>query len=306
MSSPAAAQGQVQYRQYPALQIPMLNLILGAVMISFSAVFVKLVTIPPTASGFYRMLFGGLILLGVLMWRRERPRLNSTAAAMVFLAGLFFAGDLALWHRSILHVGPGIATLLANFQVFILALIGVVLFREHLTRAQMLAIPLAILGLALLVGSDWTHLPESYHIGIGLGLLTACCYAAYLLSLRRLRGEASAGSAYSAITLVSLTTAALLGLLMLVEHDSFVIPDWRNAGWLVAYGVFGQVLGWVLISTGIHKVRASQVGLILLLQPLCAFIWDCTFFGRRFDLIEISGAILALAAIYLGSLRKPS
>lgn len=282
----------------------MLNLILGALMISFSAVFVKLVSVPPTTSGFYRMLFGGLILLGILLWRRERPKLGSIALVMVFLAGATFAGDLAFWHRSILHVGPGIATLLANFQVFILALVGVVLFRERLTRAQFVAIPLAILGLALLVGSDWNQLPASYHTGIGLGLLTACCYAAYLLSLRRLRGEESSGSAFSAITLVSLMTAALLGLLMLAEHDSFVIPDWKDAGWLLAYGVFGQVLGWVLISNGIHKVRASQVGLILLLQPLFAFVWDCTFFGRRFNAIEISGAVLALAAIYMGTLKK--
>lgn len=91
---------------------------------------------------------------------------------------------------------------------------------------------------------------------------------------------------------------------MLAEHNSFVIPDWRNAGWLIAYGVFGQVLGWVLISNGIHRVRASQVGLILLLQPLFAFIWDCAFFGRRFNVIEISGAALALGAIYLGSLKR--
>ncbi|MGH8400741.1 MAG: EamA family transporter, partial [Gammaproteobacteria bacterium] len=94
----------------------MWQLVLGAIMISFSAVFVKLVTIPPTASAFYRMLFGGVILLGVLLWRRERLRLNPIAVVMVLLAGLSFAGDLALWHRSILHVGPGIATLLANFQ----------------------------------------------------------------------------------------------------------------------------------------------------------------------------------------------
>lgn len=282
----------------------MWQLVLGAIMISFSAVFVKLVTIPPTASAFYRMLFGGLILLGVLLWRRERPRLNILALGMVLLAGLSFAGDLALWHRSILHVGPGVATLLANFQVFILAVTGVMLFHERLTAAQMIAIPLAVLGLALLVGSDWTHLPESYRVGVGLGLLTACCYAAYILSLRRLRAETSAGSAFAAITLVSLMTAVLLGLLMLAERDSFVIPDWRNAGWLIAYGVFGQVLGWVLISSGIHKVRASQVGLILLLQPLFAFVWDCTFFGRRFSMLEICGAVLALAAIYLGSLRK--
>ncbi|MGH8335846.1 MAG: EamA family transporter, partial [Gammaproteobacteria bacterium] len=63
-------------------------------------------------------------------------------------------------------------------------------------------------------------------------------------------------------------------------------------------------LGWVLISSSIHKVRASQVGLILLLQPVCAFAWDVLFFGRRFTAVEIAGAVLALAAIYLGSVRR--
>ncbi|MGH8281010.1 MAG: EamA family transporter, partial [Gammaproteobacteria bacterium] len=58
------------------------------------------------------------------------------------------------------------------------------------------------------------------------------------------------------------------------------------------------------ISSSIHKVRASQVGLILLLQPVCAFMWDVLFFGRRFTAVEIVCAVLALAAIYLGSVRR--
>jgi drug/metabolite transporter (DMT)-like permease len=58
-----------------------------------------------------------------------------------------------------------------------------------------------------------------------------------------------------------------------------------------------------------HKVGASQVGLVLLLQPACAFIWDSLFFGRQFTFIELTGAGITLIAIYLGSLkvaRKPS
>lgn len=282
----------------------MWRLIVGAVMISFSAVFVKLVSVPAATSAFYRMLFGGLILLGIVLWQRERLRLKPTALMLLGLAALFFALDLSVWHRSILFVGPGVATLLANFQVFILAAAGVLAFQERLTMFQIAAIPLAILGLVLLVGLDWSLFSSSYRTGVILGLIAAACYAGYLLSLRRVRTSEAGGSSFATITVVSLGAAALLALGMWPEHASFVIPTWKDAGWLVAYGVFGQVLGWVLISSGIHKVRASQVGLILLLQPVCAFVWDVTIFGRRFTTVEIAGALLALAGIYLGSVRR--
>lgn len=282
----------------------MWQLIAGAVMISFSAVFVELVSVPPATSAFYRMLFGGLILLGIVWWRRERVRLDPRGLTVLGLAALFFALDLSFWHRSILYVGPGVATLLANFQVFVLAAAGVLVFRERLTWFQIVSIPLAILGLVLLVGFDWDSFTAGYKTGVILGLITAGCYAGYILTLRRARVAESAGSSFATITVVSLVTAALLALAMWPEHASFVIPTWKDAGWLVGYGVFGQVVGWVLISSGIHKVRASQVGLVLLLQPVCAFVWDVTIFSRRFTLVEIAGALLALAAIYLGSIRR--
>jgi drug/metabolite transporter (DMT)-like permease len=282
----------------------MWQLIAGAVMISFSAVFVKLVHVPPATSAFYRMLFGGLILLGIVCWRRERIRMTPAAAAMLMLVALFFALDLTFWHRSILYVGPGLATLLANFQVFVLAVAGVLVFREYLTWFQIVSIPLAIVGLVLLVGVDWSSFSPSYRLGVMLGLLTACCYAGYILALRSARVSETAGSPFVTLMVVSLSCAAMLAFAMWPEHASFAIPTWHDAGWLVAYGVFGQVLGWVLISSSISKVTASQVGLVLLLQPVCAFVWDVLFFGRRFTLVEINGAVLALAAIYLGSVRR--
>ncbi|MGA9851483.1 MAG: DMT family transporter [Gammaproteobacteria bacterium] len=282
----------------------MWQLIAGAVMISFSAVFVKLVSVPPATSAFYRMLFGGFILLGIVLWRRERVRLNPPSLAILCVAALFFALDLSFWHRSILYVGPGVATLLGNFQVFVLAAAGMLVFRERLTWFQIISIPLAILGLVLLVGTDWSSFSPGYKSGVILGLITACCYAGYILTLRRARVAETAGSSFVTMTVVSLVAAALLAIAIWPEHASFVISTWKDAGWLIAYGVFGQVLGWVLISNSISRVRASQVGLVLLLQPVCTFVWDVLFFGRRFTTVEIAGAVLALAAIYLGSVRR--
>lgn len=281
----------------------MWQLIVGAVMISFSAVFVKLVHVAPTVSGFYRVFFGGVILLGVVLWRHEHPRLNTASWIKLLLAGLCFALDLFFWHRSILYVGPGVATLLANFQVFVMAAVGVLFLKERLSLFQWLAIVMAMFGLVLLVGADWNHLSPLYHWGVILALISAVAYAGYLLALRSTRG-ATGGSSYSAITITSFASAVLLAASLLVEGESFAIPTWADGGWLLLYGLVPQVLGWVLISHSMHKVDASQVGLVLLLQPACAFIWDSAFFGRHFSTAELAGAAITLVAIYLGSLRR--
>lgn len=281
----------------------MWQLIVGAVLISFSAVFVKLVHVPPTVSGFYRVFIGGLILLGVVLWRREHPRLDTSSWIKLLLAGLFFALDLFFWHRSILYVGPGVATLLANFQVFVMAAVGVLFLKERLSLFQWLAIGMAMFGLVLLVGADWSHLSPLYHWGIVLALISAVAYAGYLLALRSTRG-ATGGSSYSAIAITSFASAVLLAISLMVEGESFAIPSWADGGWLFLYGLVPQVLGWVLISHSMHKVDASQVGLVLLLQPACAFIWDSLFFGRHFSAPELAGAAITLVAIYLGSLRR--
>ncbi len=284
----------------------MWQLVLGAVLISFSPVFVKLVSVPPTVSAFYRMLFGGSILLGIMLWRRERPALKTRAFLVLCLASLFFALDLIFWHRSVLYVGPGVATLLANFQVFVLAAAGVLFFKEHLSTQQWVAILLAILGLALLVGSGWSHLSAQYHLGVILALLTAAWYAGYILTLRNARTGGESGSPYAIITVISLVTALLLAAAVGIEGDSFAIPSWTDAGWLLLYGLVPQVIGWVLISHSMLKVKTAQVGLVLLLQPACALIWDVLFFGRRLSGPELLGAVIALAAIYMGSLKARS
>ena len=281
----------------------MWQLIVGAVMISFSAVFVRLVSVPPSVSAFYRMAFGSLILLAVILWRRERMQVNARGALFLILAAFFFTLDLVIWHRSILYVGPGVATLLANFQVFVLAAVGVTFFKEHLTWPQWLAIGIAMLGLILLVGSDWSGLPPQYHVGVVLGLITAVCYAGYILTLRGVRMGGESGSPYAIITAVSVITAVMIAAVVAVEGDSFAIHSWSDGGWLFLYGLIPQVLGWVLISHSMNKVGAAQVGLVLLLQPTGAFIWDWLFFGRHFTWPELAGAILALVAIYMGTLK---
>ncbi len=276
-----------------------LQVILGAFFISFSGVWVKIVHVTPTVSAFYRVFFGFLFLLIASLFNNEIRRLTSLEISLIILCGLLFAIDLFCWHRSITLIGPGLATILGNFQVFILTLVGYFFFKEAISRRFILAIPLATMGLFLIVGADWSNLGQGYKIGIYLGLATALFYSGFILSLRRLSSSSSLSFFYL-LMLTSLATAFFLGLEILVTDGSFTIPDGQSWFGLIVLSLFSQTIGWVLITNALPKIKASLTGLILLLQPTLSFFWDVLFFNRLTTFCNWLGVIIVLSAMYLG------
>lgn len=279
----------------------LLCLLAGATLISFSAVMVRLVSVGPTASAFYRMLLGGLALA---VWARTGGKAlwaGWAALGVASLTGLIFALNLSLWHRAVLLLGPGLSTILANFQVFLMAGVGVLVLGERPGWRLGAAVPLAMLGLWLLVGVKWQDLGEGYHLGVGLGLLGACTYTAYLLCLRWSVRRVGGLDSLANVALMSLVCALILWLELLRSGESWAVPTAWDWGWLSVYGLACHAVGWVLISLGLKQVAASRAALALLLQPTLAFVWDVLIFGRPTTPLEAGGALLAVTAIYLGT-----
>jgi drug/metabolite transporter (DMT)-like permease len=286
---------------HPFLRHPdILQVLSGAFLISFSGIWVKLADVPPSTSAFYRVFLGFIFLLIACLWRRDYMKLTAHRLALIVLCGLFFALDLFCWHASIGYIGPGLATILGNFQVFILALTGILLFGEHIRPRFVLAIPLALSGLFLVVGINWNALSAEYRAGVYLGLATAVCYSGFLLTLRKIQADGRSYSFFFALMLISLSSSVFLGGQMLVAGDSFAIPDIKSLLSLVNLGLFSQTIGWALIANAMPRIRASFTGLILLVQPSLAFVWDVLFFRRPTDLLNWAGVIITLTAIYLG------
>lgn len=278
-----------------------MRLFIGAALISLSPVWVKLVNVSPTTSGFYRVLIGGVALTAYLLLRSQRLQLSRQAWLMISVAAVFLTLDLWFWHRSIIYVGPGLATLLANFQVFFMMLAGIVLLRQVPRPMQIIAVPMALFGLALIVGFDWNDRPPDYQLGIMFGFMTAVVYAAYLLSLRHIRQQSPYRLPTREIAVVSLLTAAMLAATAVLEGESLAITDMADVGWLVGYGLLSHSLGWLFIASSLPQVTTVEAGLALLLQPTLSFGWDVVFFDRPMTTIELIGAAIALVAIYLGS-----
>ena len=162
---------------------------MGAIIISFSSVLVNISDVHSSVSAFYRMFFGSLFLICICFVKKEFKIRKLKKNLLAIACGLVFALDLLAWHASIGYVGPGLATILGNFQVFVLTIVGFMIFKEKITITFVLSLPLAFLGLFLILGIDIDHLSRSYGIGVFLGLLTAIFYSMYLLILRKLQSD---------------------------------------------------------------------------------------------------------------------
>ncbi len=280
---------------------PRVRLYVGAVLISFSPVFVKLVSVSPTTSGFYRVFLGGIALALFLLLTGRKLSFTKRAWTALIMSAVFFALDLWFWHRSIIYIGPGLATLLANFQVFIMTAAGVVLLSQRPTGTQLIAIPLAMLGLVMIIGLDWQNLQQDYRVGVIFGLLTAVCYAGYMLTMRQARTDSMHAVPSREVAVMSLIAASMLGMAAIAEGESLSIPSIEDAIWLACYGLLAHGVGLMLIASSLAKVTTTEVGLALLLQPSLSFAWDIIFFDRPLTVVEAIGAVIALSAIFLGS-----
>ena len=279
----------------------MLGTTLGAMMISFSAVWVKLAHVTPTVSAFYRVFFGGIFLLAILLAGKEKLWRGWPCLRLSLLAAIFFALDLYTWHRSIAYVGPGLATILGNFEVFLVPAVGVVLFRERLSPRFVISVPLAVTGLFMIVGLRWGQLSPDYRIGIYYGLSTALFYTGFLIALRKLQSHPSKPTATLSLMVVSFSTSLYLALETIRAGESFAIPDLQSGLSLVALGLMCQTGGWLLITRSLPRIPAAIAGLILLLQPSLSFVWDVLFFNRATSTMAWVGVVLTLSAIYLGA-----
>ena len=284
-------------------KLALFKLLIGSVCISFSPIFIKFAAISPDSAGFYRMLFAGISLLVLMLLRGETLKMARRPQLLLALCGVFLAVDFMCWHRSIDLVGPGLSTLLANFQVFFTALFSWLLFKQKITKLFMFAIVMALCGLFFITGVDWKSLEQGYKLGIFLGLLASVFYSGYVLLLKTSMNDSSVNGV-PAMLMISIPSTLLLAVITPLNGATFIIPNSGSLFALLGVGIISTTIGWSLISSAIKHIQATVAGLVLLLQPTLALVWDVLLFDRQTGGLQIFGILLILSAIYLGSYRK--
>ncbi|HEY6397793.1 MAG TPA: DMT family transporter [Solirubrobacteraceae bacterium] len=275
--------------------------LIGAVTIAFSPILVRLSHATPSTAAIFRCAYA-LPLLGLLAWREDR-RLGSRAwrsRRAALAAGVFFAADLLLWHRSIADVGAGLATVLANVQVVLVPLVAWMVLAERPGRRVLAALPVALLGVILISGAleheAYGRNPTRGAIfGVGAGV----AYVGFLLLLRRGGADLRrpAGPLFDATataTVLCIIAGEILG-------DAHLVPSWPGAAWLITLALTSQVLGWLLITVSLPRLKAALIALLLTVQPVGSVALAALIFAESPSLLQVIGVAMVLAGLVVAT-----
>jgi len=280
---------------------------IGAVMISFSAVWVRLADVEVARSAFLRTAYAlpVLALLVAISGRKVVTHARARSGAprwwlpLAFAAGVLLGLDFVAWHATIEIVGAGLGTVLPNLQVVFVGVAGVVLFRERPAALFWIGLPIVLAGVWLL-GAYGRTLAEdgSMLLGIFWGVVTALLYAGALIVLRLARARTPSAAAVS--VLWSLTLGAALATLIPAAAAGVAGPaGWPADGWLLMLAIGSQVVGWLVLTTSIHHLPAAATSVALLLQPVLALLWGALLLSEPLGGAQLAGAVTVLAGVAL-------
>ncbi|MBN9413223.1 MAG: DMT family transporter [Candidatus Paracaedimonas acanthamoebae] len=274
--------------------------ITGAALLGFSPILVRLSTIEPLSTGFFRFFLAFPFLFSWMLFdhhqdiQSKAPR-TKREYFLLISAGVYLALDIAFWHWSLQKTAVANATLLNNLTSIFVAAISWLVLRIKLGRSTVIGILLATLGAALLVG-ERNEAHVSQLLGDSQALISAVFYAGYVLAVKQLRQHFSAATIMTWSGLASMYTLAL----MMGIYEHHLLPaSWQD--WLPIMGlaIIVHVLGQGFVAYGMGQLTAAFSSVALMISPIVSTIVAWYLFSEELTLIKMLGGIIILIGLVI-------
>ena len=192
------------------------------------------------------------------------------------------------------RIDSGLASIIQASVPIFNALIAFVAFREvRVTGVRLVGVAVGFVGVALLVGAQ----PEGKVLGALAVVGMAFCYGlGGLLTGRYLRAAQPV-----VVSFASTVIATLVWLPVGVAQAPTQLPGWKTIGSVLALGIPGTALAYLLFFGLITGAGAAYASLVTYLIPPIALAYGAIFLGERFGAAAFGGLALILAGVALGT-----
>ena len=277
---------------------PFFILIIGAIAIAFSPIFVRFSDVDPIMTAFYRIFISLPFFLFFssfnIIEKIKFPQFNNSY--VIFLvSGIFFALDLICWHWSIKLTTVSKATFLSNLAPIVVIIFSLIFLKERFSKFFYLAALLSMVGMLMLLGESFKF-NKSQFIGDLLGVLTAVWYGSYIVTISQLRKKYNSTSI---MFLSGIVTAIILLIVSILFEQSLIPQSLFTITIIFLLGFICQFMGQSFITYSLAYLSASLSSLCLLIQPIAATVLAYFFFQEKLTTIQFFGSALILMGIYI-------
>lgn len=259
---------------------------------------------------------GGLSALSLAFWRdlttfvcllaglaTLRPRWLRVARRdlpwLAALGGLGVGTFHVLWNLSILQIGYAAATILLYSAPAFVTLMAWLIWREPLTRFNVLAIALTLSGCALVAGKEELTGVEWTASGLVLGLSAALSYGGFSLFSRPMADR------YSPWTV--LTYGFGFATVALLPFQFGTAPPWPIATptgvWFAGLVVVATIVPFGAYLSGLRRLPVSVASILAASEVVFAAFIGYVLFGEQLQGVQILGAALVVGGVVLIATR---
>jgi drug/metabolite transporter (DMT)-like permease len=266
----------------------------AAVAWSTAGYFSQLVHVALFPTLVWRNVFGGLFMLGFLIWTQRGASLQVFrslgwigwfAAVVNGVSMLAYLG--ALRHTSVANVVVIYAT-----APFVAAALAFLLYRDRASTRTLGTGVIALVGVAITVAGT----PGSTGLlGDLLAVVMTFCLSIFTIIARRHRDRSMLAAA---------TASAWIGALVALPFADTLRVSTVQLGQLSLFGVTSFGLGLVLYSLGARHLHASRSALITALDTPLAPLWVWIAFGDRPATASVIGGALVVVAVVVNILSE--
>ena len=260
-----------------------------------------------------RISFASLVLapLALTRHRAELASLTRRELGLALLSGLFLAVHFATWISSLEYTTVASSVVFVSTGPLWVALVSPLFLKEHLGRAALVGLALALLGGTIVGLADacvWnnglacpslsTALQGRAMWGNFLALAGAWAVTGYLVIGRKLRAKMSL-IPYIFVVYGMASLALIVIMFALGESPLGYQPT--TYLWILALALVPQLIGHSTYNWALRYLPASMVATANLGEPIGSAILALFILGETPTIFTLLGGALILAGIYLAS-----
>lgn len=272
-------------------------IILGVLGASLSAPFVRLSTAPSMVLVFYRVALASALLLPYMLLRKraEWAALKKKDLLLCLLSGLFLGLHFSLYFQSIRYTSIASSVALVDTEVFFVAFLMLVLFREKIPGRAWPGILVTFAGSVIIALSDAGG-GSNVLLGDLLALAGAACMAVYTIIGRSCRQRISTVT-YTFLVYLS----AALTVLVILLCSGTPLFGYEPVNGLTALGmaVCCTLLGHSVFSWGLKYESAAFISTAKLLEPVFAAALGVFLFREIPTLPVVVGGCVVILGVFL-------
>jgi drug/metabolite transporter (DMT)-like permease len=260
------------------------------VAFSLSSTLVKRAESPGVLVAFWRMIMVSLVWNAVL-WSTGR-RITLENVRQVWLPGVFFGLNLAVFFAGATHNSVANAALIGSLAPFLIVPVGAWRFKEYIDPRALVFAVLAFGGVALVLFSAPPNGDASLE-GNVFGFIAMLLLVAYVASTKQYRREMDVTTFMA--TICPIATLAVLPIAL--AHGD--VSGLSSTGWIFTL-VLTLTSGVAAQGLLVFAQKTIQIGTIAIsqvVQPALAVVWSSLLLGEMVNHRQMAGIAIVVSGL---------